>query len=583
MAGQNFKITTPHAAVIVWNYDDRGGGPIPEFQSTKESQVVQQTVISTLSCLSISTNKSKSNPQGEFKLTLAPYKNWVSTITPGSWCALLMSQTPITQKDLKHANPSQVKMIGKISTVTVETSKDDTGTRRTQYSVTGVDWGYIFNNILYIDNFLSAPNDPTTQGTGIAVAIQNMLYNKDGLPAHNDTASNLRSLLGIFGKSLPDFSQQGNLINRLATPIYNFSIPTEMSKYFKFVGPNGLPSTTQAINNVLTLVTGSLTDEDTYSNISESRGYVDPFSLQGQHTFWQVLQDNSNPAMNEMISEIRWEDAGPRLTLYNRIKPFSFKNYDPNNISSYKGLRSFFQLVNSTDIADIDIISVSAGTNWNDKYNFVEIKPQFQIFEAFQNWIKRKAQKADHSAFAREGFRPLIAETKQWPARANSQPIGNTADSAFQAEVDFDQLTGWSNLLQEWFFNTHTMLSGTITIIGQDAYIGVGDNIKFNADLISPTPNMTSASVSAGTNNYLLAHVENISHSFTVSDAGARQFMTTIQFVRGIFVDSNNRPISQGTLDKFASASTTVQETNTTNIVSTSVLEDPDPQHVKGQ
>ena len=133
MATPKYKITTPHAAVIIWNYDDKGG--LEDF-TTASVNNVQQTIISTLSCVSISTEKSKSNPQGSFRLVLAPYKDWVSTITPGSWCTLLMSQEPITATDLTKADPNKVKMIGKIDSVRVDTTMDDTGTRRTQYIVT---------------------------------------------------------------------------------------------------------------------------------------------------------------------------------------------------------------------------------------------------------------------------------------------------------------------------------------------------------------------------------------------------------------------------------------------------------------
>lgn len=575
MTVQNFKTTTPHAAVIIWNYDDKGG--LQGF--TKESvNKVEQTIISTLSCISISTEKAKSNPQGSFRLVLAPSKDWVSTITPGSWCCLLMSQKPITADDLKKADPEKVKMIGKIDSVRVDTNIDPDGTRRTEYTVTGIDWGYIFNNVIYIDNFLAAPNEPKTQGQGTAIAIQNMLFDKDGVPKNGSTASNLRSLINIFGQSLQGFTEAGTDINRLANAVYDFIIPKEMVGYFNFVGPDGRHSQSDKINKIMTLFVGSLDGEDHYNNLSESMGYIDPYSLQGQHTFWQVLQDNSNPALNEMLAELRWEDGGLRLALYNRIKPFSFKGYDPD-AAKYQGLKSYFQNLPTVEIDDIDIIRVNAGTNWGDKYNFVEIKPQFQQFEVFANWYKTKSQKADTTAFSREGFRPLIVDTKQFPGATVKKKLGEQADLS---AVDFNQLAGWSNLLAEWYFDTHRMLNGTVTIIGQNAYIGVGDNIKINADLINPTPNLNAGAVQNKTNNFLLAHVENIQHSFTVQPDGARQFITTIQFVRGILVSDRGVAIGRGTLDKFASSVATKDERNSKNVLSSSEVDDPDPQKVKG-
>jgi hypothetical protein len=132
------------------------------------------------------------------------------------------------------------------------------------------------------------------------------------------------------------------------------------------------------------------------------------------------------------------------------------------------------------------------------------------------------------------------------------------------------------------------MLNGTMTIIGQNTYIGVGDNIQINADLISPTPNLTITSNKNNTNNYLLAHVENVQHSFTVNEEGARQFITTIQFVRGILVNSNGQPINGGTLDRYATNAdnqaglSPAQDKNTLNTTSTSDVSDPATQKVRG-
>src|SRR5574343_1830455 len=127
------KIVTPHAAVLVWNYTDRIGteGMSNNQQSSgvKLQHEVEEKIISTLSCVSIQTNKTKSQPNGTFQLTLAPFRNWVSTITPGSWCAILMSNEPITEKDLKKANPKLLKMIGRVETVRCETKVGDDGAR----------------------------------------------------------------------------------------------------------------------------------------------------------------------------------------------------------------------------------------------------------------------------------------------------------------------------------------------------------------------------------------------------------------------------------------------------------------------
>ena len=81
---------------------------------------------------------------------------------------------------------------------------------------------------------------------------------------------------------------------------------------------------------------------------------------------------------------------------------------------------------------------------------------------------------------------------------------------------------------------------------------------------------------------FILGHVENISHSFTVSPDGARSYTTTVQFVRGIVVNDQNVAYGDGTLDQLANAMSLKKLKNTTNTLGSSDGQDPDPQKVKG-
>ena len=598
---RTFNLRTPHAAVIVWNYKDRigsevvtdanghtkiqgvsgtnSGAPLADgLGRSTDINDTEKVIISTLSCMSIDTSKSKSRPEGTFQITLAPTRNWVEALVVGSWCCILMSNTPITQDDLRTANKQQVKMIGRIETVRVQTTQDD-DIRRTTYLVTGVDWGHIFNNTLYIDNLIAAAGSPQTQGADFAVALRRAAFgSEDGSQQSYLVADNLRSLVNIFGQTLDGFDKVGTAINRLAKSVYNFTIPKDMANYFNFAGST--KSNSQVLNKLLNLVTGSLKGPDSYVDTKEALGYIDPFSLQGTNTFWDILLENSNPALNEMLCELNW-DTDPSsnkvaLTLYNRIKPFAYKDFTPNVQS--KGLKSYFQYIKLHTLNNQTIRSVNTGTNWHDKYNFIEIKPLFSIFEVFANWTKQKVQISDPEAFEREGFRPLIVGTKQFPSSAH---INGKTKIAFDPNL----LLAWATLMSEWYFDTHRMLNGTVVMTGSSEYIGVGNNIKFDAALINPTPNINLKSVQANKNFSILAHVENVSNSFSVSPDGARTFSTTIQFVRGIIVDSANKSSGnsvnpnvlrgEGTLDKLADQVKVGDSYNRTNTLGSSDTTDP--------
>ena len=585
----NYRFTTPHAAIIVWNYDNRLG---VDPSNNSSINTINEIIISTVSCTSIQTNKSKGSPAGSFTFTLAPNRDWVSQITAGSWCAILMSNSPITSAQLKNADPNYVKMIGKIESVRIEVAIDQDGARHSQYVVSGTDWGYIFNNVLYIDNLIAAAKDPTNQANTFAIALQKQLFGDKNSPQSFKVADNLVTLLGVFGASSPGLDAASSAINRANKSVYDFLIPNEMATYFNFVDGDGNINQSTKLSDLLTLETGKLSTYDTYSDTNEAYGFIDPFSLQGTNTFWQILMDNSNPALNELYNEIEWEDngqgtLGPSLTIYNRIKPFSYRT-DLTTSNQVSKLRSPFTLIKTHQIDNVMVTGVNMGTNWRDKYNFVEIRPQFQDFSVIGSWTAQKSQGSDPVAFNREGFRPYIVGTKQFPVDPTS------SNGVYNA----NQLTTWVALLKEWFFDTHKLLNGTLIMRGTTEYIGVGNNILFEAGLVNPTMNInTGANINTNT-NYILAHVENVSHSFTVGPEGERTYNTTIQFVRGIVVNNNNGnalgnpnfvPVGSGSLDQLASQLPNVNYKNTINTFTTSdgINDpvhpiDPDPNKLRG-
>ena len=572
----NFRITTPHAAVIIWNYDDRLGS---DPTNSGSINIINEVILSTVSCTSIQTSKSKSNPAGSFTITLAPTRDWVSQITAGSWCCIMMSNQPITQAQLRQADPKFVKMIGKIEHVRAEVQIDEEATRHTVYTVTGTDWGYIFNNVLYIDNLISAANDPSNQGNTIAITLQKQLFGDGNTPNSFKVADNLVALLGIFGTSSAGLDNASDAINRINKSVYDFLIPSEMARFFNFVDGDGNINLSTKLSDLLSLQVGKLVAQDTYQDTNEAYGYIDPFSLQGTNTFWQILMDNSNPALNELYNEIDWQKnnngvIGPSLTIFNRIKPFAYRQ-DLNSTDAVNKLKSPFVLLKTHTIDNVKVTGINVGTNWRDKYNFVEIRPQFQDFEILNGWTAQKSQGSDPAAFNREGFRPLIVGTKQFPVDP----------SVKSNQYNADLLTSWVNLLKEWYFDTHRLLNGTLTMRGSTEYIGVGNNILFEAGLINPTMNLNVGSGNSKSTTYVLAHVESVDNTFTVNSDGSRTYTTNIQFIRGILVNNSNGNytlVGQGSLDEEASDQTTDQYKNSTNSFGTSDTSDPDPNKLHG-
>jgi len=598
------KITqkTPHAAMLVWNYKNRLGS---EFTNTPAiANETEKVIISTISLSGIQTQKTKSNPVGNFTVTLAPTKNWNNTLTEGSWMALLMSQKKIVEADFDKVDSDKLKFFGRIESIRANITVDGNGARKTVYTITGTDWGSIFNNIIYID-----PLAQTQGGISNATALNfaTMIPNPDNPGGAFTSREMLLKLIELWGQPL-DFKEFEEATNLIINPNSSFVLPKDVISYFNFVKDDKVVKRT-GITDILDLKTGKLASEvdtlkkDRYIKLDESNGYINITDLLGQHTVWQVLQGHSCPTLNEMFCDLRFDKGVPSLTLYNRIKPFFIKEsevlsdtgtrFTKPNLSSKDNpgkaepalaepYISKFVNIRRFDIPTEEILNFEAGTNWRDKFNFVEIRSGMNdntlVGSGGDHIIKQNSQLADFNAFQREGFRPYIAMTKQIPLRAPDEKSTKIAT----VTEGLKRLTAWKFLLREWYFDTHRLLNGTISFTGQNDYIQIGDNIMVNADVLSPSDNYNVAHKKLKDEAFILLHVESISHKFTINALGARNWITTVQFVRGIIVNAQGKIKGETRTDKDAGSLGPADDKNKTNVFGTSTEADPDPQKLKG-
>jgi hypothetical protein len=597
-------ITNPNAAVIIYSYRDRlGSEKITSDNSVDENEA--EEMIITTELISVRTNKVKSAPAGNFEIQLAPSVNWITAITPGSWCVILMSRdsieipsssisstsnaantqnsndTAITQQKSDSPNivkESELRMVGRVDSVRLSSLVSQDGTISSAYIVTGVDWGSIFDSCFYIDQIFKTNFDNREGGIILSKIYEHYMAhgsvdkkktkNEDTQnlsseepvsipPLENwTTTSTMQTLLLIWGNSKKFASEKGSSTeNLLGKALNQFSIPEKLARYLGFVEDGNVIT---AMSELIKFRGGVLIDKDTYSDkdktsdLSYSDGvcFLQAQTLYSMNTMWQILAAHSNPTLNEMLCDIRFEDGKPNFTLYKRIKPFAIK--DPNslpqdevffketddsktareNSRSYaKSLLSNFKNIKRVDIDLEDIISINAGTNWKDRVNFIEVRSgrSEPFFQAINIWGRSDFQIFDPGSVRRDGLLPMIGEVFNMPFTVDRKG------------VDYNNIAAYKYLLREWFFDTHKMLNGSISTIGQDQYIQIGDNILIPAKVLGASYNYSSKENEdylAGQDLYLLAHVESISHNALVDPNGARSFITDIQFVRGIMVST---------------------------------------------
>jgi hypothetical protein len=250
--------------------------------------------------------------------------------------------------------------------------------------------------------------------------------------------------------------------------------------------------------------------------------------------------------------------------------------------TTLKDIVSPFKNVRAHEIARADVLMVNVGTNWRDRYNFIEVNVNSALMagssgnDTFSPEMKAKNQTYDEVAIGRDGFKPMIINAKFIPS--------NIKDGS----LDPFRVLEYKVMNREWFFNIHRTLNGSLTLIGQDDYIAVGDNLIIDADAISPGRNTNKDHIKNRGRAYFLAHIESVAHSATVNETGARTFTTEIQFVRGIITDKSGKELDEDVyLDENTHEVTPTQELNSNRVFGTSSGKDgkmdPDVQKLRGK
>ena len=563
------KTTAPQASMLIWNYKERFSA-----DESKNPHEVDLLYLLTDQVISISTHKEKGRPTGRFEVKLAPTENWIARLTPGSWCAINMSQDipipfPGEATSIGPASPKAdgrlLKWFGRIEDIRMEVQVDQqTGARQTLYRVTGSDWASIFESNLYIDDIFRNKGFDPNDGKFTAIgAAERLVYDtqaldyfkKGGLPT---SEINVKGIIRIWGAPLKAAKDSGvnsqvGIDKLLLTSEGRYQFPKPVVQYMGLKTPTKPALPTTNIADALHVITGRLVSSDVYEPVKDAVGFIAPMSIFGTNTVWQLLLDNCNNVLNELVADLKITTSEDNtlpavsgdnisLTLYSRIRPFVVRSSNFEGKSSVKGLVSNFKDVRQVNIPLEDVLSVDAGVNWNNMINFIEMRPNQQLNTGVSSAeFKSESQAFDKKSYERNGFKPKFANSKYIP-------VGNTG------VLDPQGLTKWRFLLREWYFNQHNQLNGQVTFVGQNKYISVGDNIVIDSQILGKSRNMNSTekdNTSKSEKMNLVAHVESIKHTFKVDPStGSRSFITTVGFVRGVILPSNSISTEAMAIDK---------------------------------
>ena len=508
---------TPQAKVILWNYKKRLTPDI--FIDLAKTNEVEKVDL-TNHVMNFQTAKSKSS-KGTFQIQLDPSYNWQGLITTGSWVILLAANRIAIDGDL--VDPKSFLMVGKITDVRYSMQVLDNGARASVFYLSGEDWSSVFDTKVYFDPTLmpQVPSGLSEPAKQLLILMNDLsaIYKKESLPTTSDL---FKGILGLFSSQLVAIANSyEEKVNLELAAGGQFLIPTPVLEFLK------LTTSPDGINFLLgdtgvKLYEGKLSGKDTYSNEDPTCMLLDLQSLFGTNSFLSILQNVGNMVLNEIFPETHFKDGKFEFALYKRCRPFCLRNvFDP----TLAPFVSKFDDLPHTLIPAENIRVFSAGTNNQDRYNFIEVMPaqQFTGVSGYANSVKNFAQVTEPASVARDGFKPMIVTTKH---------VMVTDD---RLELSIDKLVAWKDILKEWYWNSHGILNGSISFIGVNDFIGVGQNILFTAKVLGG-----AISKEQKDDTMILAHVESIQHNVSLEN-GARSYYTTVNFVRAVLANTEGK------------------------------------------
>lgn len=216
-----------------------------------------------------------------------------------------------------------------------------------------------------------------------------------------------------------------------------------------------------------------------------------------------LLKRYSNDLINEMYVCYRVDkDRGlviPKFII--RQKPFNTEHGTGNAGTPFKGTR-FLTLPRWKISADL-IYSLNISKNESLRFNFVHIigttglPPVDGALLANQN-INKRTVRWDEDDIKRHGLRPYTKISNfDWPSKSKQNSLA----------------PHWADLVWDWVYAGHLKANGTITCVGIEQDICIGDNLELQDTVY---------------------HIESITHTGSISPNGKKVFRTNLQLTHGV-------------------------------------------------
>ena len=505
-------------------------------------------------CVALQVSESKAAPTGQLTASLRGGNiNYAAAVAPGdyvfAWMSSDMGKLDRVARDAAAGQAcnqydSGLKFVGRVMSVRERLSVEpSTGVKQVLYTVVGSSF-WEFTSKVYFNPILFQNVRPF-QLMNDTIKDWSSLVGPNGM-------TNCQDLVMMFIRTFMGYGpgeKSTSVVGLLRSPNGSFLVPNAIASMLGRKGQRekSLPKYTDILDVVAGVQKYSwfgdslgLLDDSPWSklqpNLKSSRALprqkktAVPCSgnnaaipnIWQDIVAWSLMQSYANTVVNELFTVTRVDGDGRIVpTLVMRQIPFTTPEYIKNLKAGSKKrsvknslesqFTNFFELPrwvpDPSSVYDTDVGRTEAG-----RFNFVQVWGMSNAIE--RGDMKLTAAVAggnyfiDENDVRRSGIR-LKNDT------SNFDYIPNDSTTLSNAPA-------WAQWVADWVVNSHLKFNGSITMLGVDQPIAIGDNFEWRG---------------------VVYHIEQVSHSCSIS-GGLKTFRTVVSLSNGLDVRSESSDVT---------------------------------------
>jgi hypothetical protein len=514
-------------------------------------EVSQICVVSDI--LSASVNQNKRSPEGQGNIILSSgVYNYQTLLSPSDHVIIWMGDDA-TEFNTLISNISQgrpcnyassgLKFMGKINSVRSIFTQDPGGQKTLRYNIT-VSSFTEFNTQFFYNIALQNSNYGGSTGSErkmieiysqISQSWTDFLQNDDSGRAYLSHYI-LMFYVNVFLGQGPtaDARYVGSL---LRSPNAALQVPQELNTLM-----NGDIDSSPNYNNILNRIVGiqeyentSYLPDSSFSPVTSGPTTIQAFRtltctniLTGNlsappmnfnsFSVWQILQEVSNPSLNEIYTTLKVNSSGDiSPTFVARQIPFTSIYMNTGQVigNSLEPLQCDHAFTRMVDLPrwvidpSMALNGFNFGTSNSSKFNFWSVNGMFvtlsdKLSAAETLQVALGNYRIDERDIYRNGSRNLLCST-------NNSIISTNNEGSRVIDVK-----SWTNLVTDFYASNHLKLSGNIELTGISAPICIGDNMEIENKIF---------------------HIESVTHNYNCTAEGKKSFRTLLDLSNGVNSD----------------------------------------------